>query len=339
MDFPAKATLFVRDKELQLRGVTGGAIVASHDAELIGYEGPAAVEVKDENFNWHGEFQTRVSQGDDCLYFTFTGPDDELHRVASVLKWQLGAQQNYADGFKDHVEHKRISRPHLRSAFRLLALGAMASVLVLAIHAINIQKSSSIDATLAYVAFPGTELQTTTSGRLAYIADGDEISTGQFYAAFKTPAGYNKFLEAVSSGVITSASTGLNDFFRKGETLVRLSAADARPFLSAYVQLDEVVFALSAPDIEVTFASSGKKITLPGAQGEYANDPQLVSDESGNLLSEITISIPEELEIPAGEPVDISFKRPFWSEFKVVPFSGIFQSIQRVLTGRGDIEA
>ncbi|WP_269582920.1 HlyD family efflux transporter periplasmic adaptor subunit [Roseibium sp. Sym1] len=320
MNFGSDTAIEIDGARLPLFGVAAGALVVPLEPALIGYQGEADIEVHRADYVWKGRAQIRAERADEQMRLVFTGPKSELKRVASVLKWRIGAASSFAAEFDDQAVVSERRRSGVLQLGKIAMLGTVAVAMIVLISFLLTQKSATITAQLAYVAFPGAPLEAHTTGEVTYLKNEGNLADGEMFAALQTPTGHAKFLEATTDGVVSSVAVSNGDFVRKGQALVRVSEEDARPYVAAFVRPEEIVAALGAPEVTVTFTLSGKTITIPGSYGRYASRNQLVSDETGTVLAEIEFQLPEDEEVPDGEPLVVQFKRPFWDNRMLWPY-------------------
>ncbi|MEJ8476689.1 HlyD family efflux transporter periplasmic adaptor subunit [Roseibium algae] len=321
MDFGSQTAIDIDGVRLPLFDVAAGALVVPLEPGLIGYQGRADIEVHRPDAVWKGSAQIRAERSDDRMRLVFTGPRAELNRIASVLKWGIGAASSYADGFNDEpAESGGFGRFRVVQLGKIAALGLVAIAMIVLISFLLIQKSATITAPLAYIAFPGATLEAHTTGEVTYLKSEGSLETGEMFAALQTPRGFAKFLEATSEGVVSSVAVQDGDFVRKGQPLARVSREDARPYLAVFVRPEDIVAALQAPLVTVTFVASGTSLTIPGSYGKYANSSRLMSDETGTILAEIEIQLPDDMEVPESEALTVEFTEPFWENRSLWPY-------------------
>ncbi|CTQ56355.1 hypothetical protein LP7551_04915 [Roseibium album] len=320
MDFGQDTTIEIDSLRLPVVGVAGGALVVPFDQRVLNYQGRAGVKVNFQNTAWNGNANVRAEQQGEQIHLILTGPKSERKRVASVLKWHVGAAPSFAAGFEDQVDTRRPKGPGVVQGAKVAALGVVAVAMIMLLSFILVQKSSKITAQVAYVGFAGAPLEAHTTGKVTYLQSDGLVRAGEMFAVLETPAGFAKFLEATTEGVVSGAAANNGDLVRKGQPLVRVSPENAEPYIAAFVRSDEIVAALGAPWVDITFLSTGKTVEIPGSYGKYVKSKRLISDETGAVLVELEFELPDGVHAQEGEPLRVEFKKPNWDSGVLDPY-------------------
>ncbi|PDT80347.1 hypothetical protein [Sinorhizobium sp. BJ1] len=293
-------------------GSTAQGVLVPAFPDILGYAGAARIVALKNGATWQGEVQVKVELRENDANVILTGPLDEKRRVLSIVNWYVGRSHSFADAFGDTGEAVRLATGGLGNTAKAAALAVVAVSLILLISYLTFQRSFSTVSQMAFVATPGAELDARTAGKLEYAKTDGPVQKGEFYAALRTPQGFAKFLEANQEGTISANAVGAEDYVRKGQPILRLSSTSSKRFVAVFVEFDDAVKALQSATARVEFVKSGKVLNLSVNPGNYANAPRVFTDENGKALAQINLSIPEDTEVPLGEPLIVKFQRPLW---------------------------
>ncbi|MBB3395001.1 MULTISPECIES: hypothetical protein [unclassified Rhizobium] len=313
MNASADITVEISGRTFLVLGPSSSGLIVPLAQELLGYSGIARVAMVKGEMAWKGDVLVRAEQSGDETNLVVTGGREQYSRLVNVLGWYKGRNPSFADQFADRVP------PEVRPASRgfsgfaeLAGLGVVALVLIGLIFQLMSQRSMSAVSQVAYVAVPGTELDSHTAGQVVYVKDAGQVAKGEFFAALKTSRDYTKFLEASNGGEISAQAAAPQDYVRKGTPVVRLSDRGARPYVAAYVKLTDAVTALNAAEARIEFPKSGRIVSVPIDARNYVNSTKVFTDEDGKALAEINLGIPDGFDVPVDEPVIVKFQRPVW---------------------------
>lgn len=313
MSASTSITVDIGGRELPVLGASAQGVLVPAVPDILGYAGTARIVAFKNGAAWQGEVQVKVELRENDANVILTGPLDEKRRVLSVLNWYVGRSHSFADAFGDTVHAVRLAAGGPGNTAKTAALAVVAVSLILLIFYLTFQRSFSAVSQMAFVAMPGAELDARTAGKLEYAKTDGTVQKGEFYAALRTPQGFAKFLEANHEGTISANAVGAEDYVRKGQPILRLSSNSSKPFVAVFVELDDAVIALQSATAKVEFVKSGRVLNLPVTPGNYANAPRVFTDDNGKALAQINLSIPEDTEVPLGEPLIVKFQRPLWS--------------------------
>jgi hypothetical protein len=290
----------------------------THD--LTGYSGVAHLAAFKAGLAWKGDILVRLEQFGNQANLVVAGGHEQYRRVASVLGWSRGLTKSFAEQFADKaIADDRPASGGFAYIAKLAGLGLVALGLIVSIFQLTSQRSMNATSQMAFVAVPGMELDSHTAGQLVYVKDPGKIDKGEFFAALRTSQDFAKFLEASQGGQISAQAVMPQDYVRKGTPVVRLSSKDAKPYVAAFVKLEDAVTALGAAEAQIEFPSSGRHISVPVDPTSYVNSTQVFTDEGGKALAQINLRIPDGMHLPADEPVIVRFQKPVWSSSMTSP--------------------
>lgn len=304
-------TVQIGGRTLPVIRLDGAGIYVEPVADLVGHDGPARFTLTREGRTWVGDISVRAEGATEGVKLTLSGPPDERRRFVSVLNWYGGRETSFLGHFADTPKQvgstKGLQRRQVAAAF---GLGVLSLTLIAAISEILVQRAVNTTSRVAYVTTPGNELDSVTAGKVVFVKTGGLLEKGEFFAALKTSSGYQKFLEATTSGDVSAPAAGPNDYVRKGMPVVRVSDEGAVPHVVAFVRFSDAVAALNSPQAQIEFPRSDRSLSVPRGWMSYVNSARVMTDDDGKPLAEIKLRLPEGVDVPSDEPVVVKFGRP-----------------------------
>jgi hypothetical protein len=308
MNLPSDFSMTISGITVRIDNLTKRGFRVPYSDTWENYQGRAEFTVVHNGQTWTGVFQVKTEKQDNDLEVILLGAKEERQRLISVLNWHHGRVPSFASQFADTLSSRSSTAPVSSvGTMRLPSLGLIAIVLICAISEITLRRTNNVTSKVAYVAFPGAELDSTTAGQLMYVKQQGLIEKSEFFAAVQTSRNHAKFLEADTKGAVSAEAASTADYVRKGMPIVRLSEEGAVPYVVAFVRLTEAVTALHAVEAQVTFSVSKNEISIPVADRTYANKTSLITDDDGKPLAEINLKLPEGVSVPADEALVVEF--------------------------------